>query len=33
MEANASVALSKLLHVGQNSLTHVQVLKVNGFDS
>ena len=30
---NASVAWSKPLHVGQNSLTRAQVLKVNGFDS
>ena len=28
-----SVAWSKLLNVGQNSLVPAQVLKVNGFDS
>ena len=30
---NASVAWSKPLNVGQNSLVSAQVLKVNGFDS
>ena len=30
---NASVAWSKPLNVGQNSLVPAQVLKVNGFDS
>ena len=30
---NASVAWSKPLNVGQNSLIPAQVLKVNGFDS
>jgi len=28
-----SLRWSKPLHVGQNSLTRAQVLKVNGFDS
>jgi len=30
---NASLAWSKPLNVGQNSLALAQVLKVNGFDS
>ena len=30
---NASVAWSNPLHVGQNSLVRIQLLKVNGFDS
>ena len=30
---NASVVWSNPLHVGQNSPTRVQVLKMNGFDS